>query len=57
VLFSALTTGVAFGSLVLSTHPGTASMGALLSIALASTLFCTLFVLPALLGPPPAARR
>lgn len=53
VLFSALTTGVAFGSLMLSTHPGTASMGLLLSIALGCTLFTTLFVLPAVLGPPP----
>jgi hypothetical protein len=26
-------------------------MGELLSISLASTLFCTLFILPALLGP------
>jgi len=51
VLFSALTTAIAFGSLMLSSHPGTASMGALLSIALGCTLFCTLFVLPALLGP------
>ncbi|MGH8629620.1 MAG: MMPL family transporter, partial [Burkholderiales bacterium] len=50
VLFSALTTGVAFGSLMLSTHPGTASMGALLSIALGCTLVFILFVLPALMG-------
>jgi hypothetical protein len=54
VLFSALLTGTAFGSLMLSSHPGTASMGELLSISLACTLLCTLFVLPALLGPPAA---
>jgi hypothetical protein len=41
----------AFGSLALSNDPGTAEMGLLLTISLASTLFCTLFILPALLGP------
>jgi len=53
ILFSALTTGTAFGSLALSAHPGTAAMGELLSIALVYTLFCTFVILPALLGPPP----
>jgi predicted RND superfamily exporter protein len=33
-----------------------ANMGKLLSIGLFYTLICTLFVLPALLGVPPAAR-
>lgn len=51
VLFSALTTMSAFGSLALSPDPGTADMGELLAISLAATLFCTLFILPALLGP------
>jgi hopanoid biosynthesis associated RND transporter like protein HpnN len=51
VLFSALTTGTAFGSLMLSNHPGTSEMGKLLTIALFYTLVCTFFVLPALLGP------
>ena len=51
VLFSALTTTTAFGSLALSAHPGTAEMGRLLTIALGYTLLCTLFVLPALQGP------
>lgn len=51
VLFSALTTGTAFGSLALSNHPGTAQMGELLIVALAYTLLCTFIVLPALLGP------
>jgi len=54
VLFSALTTASGFGSLILSSHPGTASMGVLLIISLGWTLFTTLFFLPALLGPPPA---
>jgi len=53
VVFSALTTMSAFGSLALSHHPGTADMGKLLTLSLAWTLFCTLFVLPALLGPSP----
>jgi predicted RND superfamily exporter protein len=56
IVFSALTTGTAFGSLALSQSPGMANMGKLLSIGLFYTLICTLFVLPALLGVPPAAR-
>lgn len=47
VLFAALTTVASFGSLMLSPHRGTASMGELLSIAIAFTLICTLIVLPA----------
>ena len=46
LLFSALTTVASFGSLVLSPHRGTASMGELLSIAIGFTLVCTLIVLP-----------
>ena len=52
MLYSALTTAAAFGSLMLSDHPGTASMGALLALALMFTLLATLLVLPALLGAP-----
>jgi uncharacterized protein len=51
ILFSALTTGTAFGSLALSDHPGTSEMGKLLTVALFYTLVCTFLVLPALLGP------
>ena len=47
VLFSALTTVASFGSLMLSDHRGTASMGKLLSISIGYTLLCTLIVLPA----------
>lgn len=47
VLFAALTTVASFGSLMLSPHRGTASMGELLSIAILFTLICTLIVLPA----------
>jgi len=49
VLFSALTTGTAFGSLAASQHPGTASMGRLLLMSLACTLLATLTFIPALL--------
>jgi predicted RND superfamily exporter protein len=54
VIFSAATTASGFGTLWLSRHPGTASMGELLMISLFWTLISTLFVSPALLGPPPA---
>ncbi len=50
VIFSALTTGTAFGSLALSAHPGTASMGKLLLISLGGTLFASLVFIPALLA-------
>ncbi|WP_132391270.1 MMPL family transporter [Novosphingobium sp. PhB165] len=52
VMFSALATGTAFGSLWLSHHPGTASMGKILMISLIWTLICALIFEPALLGPP-----
>ena len=54
VFFSALTTGTAFGSLMLSSHPGTASMGKILMISLIWTLVAALIFEPALLGPPRA---
>ena len=50
VIFSALTTGTAFGSLALSRHPGTASMGVLLLLSLGCTVVSTLVFLPALLA-------
>ncbi len=49
VLFSALTTATAFGSLALSPHAGSASLGRLLLIALGYLLVCTLLVQPALM--------
>jgi predicted RND superfamily exporter protein len=58
VLFSTLTTLCGFGGLALSPHPGTASMGQLLSIGLILIVACTLVLLPALVPPrsrtPPA---
>jgi uncharacterized protein len=53
VVFSALTTGTAFGSLALSRSPGMAEMGKFLGLALFFILACTLFVLPALVGESP----
>jgi len=50
IVFSALTTGTAFGSLAVSQHPGTASMGDLLLISLASTVITTILFVPALLA-------
>jgi len=50
ILYSALTTGLAFGALSLSQHPGTASMGWLLLISLFWTMVTCLVVQPALLG-------
>ncbi|WP_052121015.1 MMPL family transporter [Inquilinus limosus] len=57
IVFSALTTASAFGSLWLSPHPGTAGMGELLTIELLFTLFAVLVFMPALLGPPAPPRR
>ncbi len=53
ILFSALTTGTAFGSLALSEHPGTASMGMLLLISLGCTLVASLGFIPTLLATVP----
>ncbi len=50
ILFSALTTATAFGSLALSAHPGTASMGKLLLVSLGCTLLASLVFVPALLA-------
>ncbi len=57
VMFSALTTIGSFGSIALSSHPGTSSMGVLLTIAITLTLACTLVVLPALLALGEGARK
>ena len=57
ILFSALTTGTAFGSLALSAHPGTASMGFLLLISLGCTLVASLAFIPALLAAMPHRNR
>ncbi|MEM7643779.1 MAG: MMPL family transporter [Pseudomonadota bacterium] len=48
VVFSGLTTIAAFGSLMLSDHQGTASMGLMLAVAVTLTLATTLIWTPAL---------
>jgi len=57
VVFSALTTATAFGSLALSGHPGTASMGVLLLVSLCCTLIASLIFVPALLATISSQRR
>ncbi|HEX6001063.1 MAG TPA: MMPL family transporter [Hyphomicrobiaceae bacterium] len=52
VLFSALTTAAAFGSLWFSNHPGTSSMGKLLALSLLTTLAAAVLFQPILMGPP-----
>ena len=50
VLFSALTSMASFGALSFSRHPGMASLGLLLVVALTLALVCALVVLPALMA-------
>src|SRR5262249_6458303 len=52
IFFSAMTTATAFGSLWLSNHPGTSSMGKLLALSLVATLAAVLLFQPALMGKP-----
>ena len=56
VFFSALMTATAFGSLWLSAHPGTSSMGKLLALSLMCTLASAALFQPALMGQPRAAK-
>ncbi len=52
VVFSAMTTATAFGSLWLSKFPGMSSMGKLLALSLVCTLAAAVLFQPALMGPP-----
>jgi len=52
VIYSAMTTATAFGSLWLSAHPGTSSMGKLMALALVCTMTAAVLFQPALMGPP-----
>jgi uncharacterized protein len=52
VIFSAMTTATAFGSLWLSNHPGTSSMGKLLALSLVCTMAAAVLFQPVLMGPP-----
>jgi predicted RND superfamily exporter protein len=56
VIFSAMTTATAFGSLWLSENPGTSSMGKLMALALVCTMAAAVFFQPVLMGPPRKAR-
>ena len=57
VIWSALTTATAFGSLWLSSHPGTSSMGKLLALSLVCTLGAAVLFQPALMGAPRGADK
>jgi uncharacterized protein len=52
VVCSAMTTATAFGSLWLSSDPGTSSMGRLMTLALVCTMAAAILFQPALMGPP-----
>ncbi|HMK79394.1 MAG TPA: MMPL family transporter [Xanthobacteraceae bacterium] len=52
VFYSAMTTATAFGSLWLSSHPGTSSMGKLLALSLITTLAAAVLFQPVLMGKP-----
>jgi uncharacterized protein len=52
VIYSALTTATAFGSLWFSSHPGTSSMGKLLALSLVCTLAAAVLFQPVLMGKP-----
>jgi hopanoid biosynthesis associated RND transporter like protein HpnN len=52
IFYSAMTTATAFGSLWLSSHPGTSSMGKLLALSLVTTLAAAVLFQPALMGRP-----
>jgi hopanoid biosynthesis associated RND transporter like protein HpnN len=50
IFFSACTTAIAFGSLWLSHHPGTSSMGKLMALSLVTTLAAAVIFQPALMA-------
>jgi hopanoid biosynthesis associated RND transporter like protein HpnN len=52
VIYSSLTTATAFGSLWLSSHPGTSSLGKLLALSLLTTMCAAVLFQPALMGRP-----
>jgi hopanoid biosynthesis associated RND transporter like protein HpnN len=49
VIYSAITNAAAFLGLAVSPHPGTASMGVVLSVSLVYSLLCVMLLLPPLL--------
>jgi uncharacterized protein len=52
VIFSAMTTATAFGSLWFSKYPGLSSMGKMLALSLLCTLAAAVLFQPVLMGPP-----
>src|ERR1700704_4813601 len=52
VVFSAMTTAVAFGSMWASSYPGMSSMGKLMALALLCTMAAAVLFQPVLMGPP-----
>ncbi|TVQ76415.1 MAG: hypothetical protein EA369_10080 [Bradymonadales bacterium] len=50
VFFSSITTVVSFGTLSISSHPGTASMGLVLTLGTLIVMLCSLTLLPSLLS-------
>jgi hopanoid biosynthesis associated RND transporter like protein HpnN len=52
VIFSAMTTAIAFGSMWASRYPGMSSMGKLMALALLCTMGAAVLFQPVLMGPP-----
>jgi hopanoid biosynthesis associated RND transporter like protein HpnN len=52
VIFSAMTNGIAFGSMAASSYPGMSSMGKLMALALSCTLAAAVLFQPVLMGRP-----
>ncbi len=52
VVFSAMTTGIAFGSMWASSYPGMSSMGKLMALSLVCTMAAAVLFQPVLMGPP-----
>jgi hypothetical protein len=52
VIFSAMTTAIAFGSMWASSHPGISSMGKLMALSLLCTMGAAVLFQPVLMGPP-----
>ncbi|MET3970559.1 MMPL family transporter [Bradyrhizobium sp. S3.9.1] len=52
VIFSAITTAIAFGSMWASSYPGISTMGELMALSLLCTMGAAVFFQPVLMGPP-----
>jgi len=57
VVFSAMTTATAFGSLWVSENPGMSSMGEMMALALLCTMAAAVLFQPVLMGPPRATAK